>query len=599
MLGLNGEMNVRRHFGIWPFLDRISVRVQIAVATVVICASVGIGGAVTAAMIGRAKAVELIGRQMAEQASSMTDHLDRGMFERYREIGVIAGSDLLRPVWERNPRAMQGTLELLQKSLPDYAWIGFATPDGQVRAATRQMLEGTSVAERPWFMAGKFSPYIGDVHEAVLLGGLLGSRPQHEPFRFVDIAHPVFSTADHLIGVLGAHLSWDWAAEVREAVLALNQSSAGVEIIVLDAEGRALLGAMFGEPLLAPAQVAQIKQQRRGHGLSIGPDPDAWMTGYSVSTGHRGYPGLDWIVIARQPSDIAGRPVRDLVLTIILAGIGLSLLGGMAAWWVAGRLTRPIRAITAEADRIGRDPAAHMLARHGGTREVAQLSRALRSLLRRLGLTEEKLHHAKRDIEEQAVASRALSENVERLRELADIDPLSGLLNRRGFLDRAGRQFAIAQRYRHSVAIVVADIDHFKQVNDRYGHAAGDAAIRSVCRRLQAAARETDLLARFGGEEFVIMLMESNIEAATAYAERARRLIAETPVELDAEGIAAGAGPETGPGAGAPSLRLTISLGCTSLRPGDRDVQDAIDRADLALYAAKTAGRNQVRTAPA
>jgi len=580
---------LRKHIRIRPVFDRISVRVQIAVATVVICACVGIGGAVMAALIGRAKAVELIGRQMAELASSMTDHLDRGMFERYREIGVIARSDLLRPVWERNPRAMQGTLEMLQKSLPDYAWIGFASPDGQVRAATRQMLEGASVAERPWFKAGKFSPFIGDVHEAMLLAGLLGPRTQQEPFRFVDVAHPVYSAGDHLIGVIGAHLSWDWAAEVREAVLALNQSSEGADIIVLDADGRALLGAPFGQPLLSSAQIAQVKQQRRGHGLKIGPDPEAWMTGFSVSTGHRGYPGLDWIVIARQPADIAGQPVRDLVRTIILTGIGLSLLGGMAAWWVAGRLTRPIRAITAEADRIGRDPAVHMLARHGGTREVAQLSRALRSLLRRLGLTEEMLHHAKRDIAEQALTSRALTENVERLRQLADVDPLSGLLNRRGFLDRAGRQFAIAQRYGHPVAIVVADIDHFKQVNDRYGHAAGDAAIRSVCERLQAAARETDLLARFGGEEFVIMLMESNIDAANAYAERARPLIAETPVQLDADGTAAGTG--------AGSLHLTISLGCTVIRPGDRDVQDAIDRADIALYAAKTAGRNQVRTA--
>ncbi|WP_372530173.1 diguanylate cyclase [Ferrovibrio sp.] len=563
--------------------DRLSLRAQIALATMILCVLLVAAGSLAAALIGQRKTGELIGRELAELAASMADRLDRGMFERYREIGIIADLETLQPVWQTEPAVLRRTLEHLQASFPDYAWIGFADADGTVRAATRGMLDGASVAKRPWFASGLAGPFIGDVHEAVLLAGLLGPRTGREPFRFVDVAYPVHGADGAVIGVLGAHLSWDWAEETRRAVLAVNEHFTGAEILVLDSEGRVLLGPNTGARLLDAAQLARVQAQPGGMGLLEGQQA-GWLTGYAVAGGYRSYPGLGWIVLARQPAAIASQPVRDLAQAILLVGFGLSLLGGLAAWILAGRLTRPVRQLTAEAERIGRDDHVHTLPRLGGAREVVLLSRALRSLLRRLGLAEEKLQEAEREIDHQAEETRELSADLERLRRLAETDPLTGLLNRRAFLDAAARQVAYARRYDRALAVVVADIDHFKAVNDRHGHAAGDVAIRAVAGRLQQAARDSDLVARFGGEEFVVLLMESDIAAAVSYAERVRGAIGASPVDLGTDGNGRAA-----------AVTLTVSLGCTVLGQDDRDVQDAIDRADGALYAAKAAGRNRVR----
>ncbi|MFN4275287.1 MAG: diguanylate cyclase [Ferrovibrio sp.] len=558
------------------FFNTISLRTQVAVATGALCAILVLGASLGAAWVGREKASELIGFELAERSVELADALDRGMFERYREIGILAGLEPLRSAWEGDPAILRRTLERLQHSYAEYAWIGFADTSGRVYAATRGMLEGQSVAQRPWFTGGLQQPFIGDVHEAVLLAKLLGPRQDSEPFRFVDVAHPVYDASGRLLGVLGAHLSWDWAADVRRSVL---KADAQKQISILDAEGRVLLGDNIGETMLTPAVAQSLTQKGWGYGIDIGSSAGPSLTGFAVSRGHREYPGLGWIIIAQQPAEIAFRPVQRLVVSILTVGVLLGFLGSLLAWWLAGFLTGPISTITAQAERIGRDDGVQTLPRVGGAREVLQLSQALRSLLRRIGLAEQRLEAAERDMESQAARSREKSEDIERLRRLANTDPLTGLLNRRAFLEAAGRELAVARRYGRKLALVVADIDHFKTVNDRYGHAAGDVAIREVASRLLQVARDTDLVARFGGEEFVVLLMESDIAAGTAYAERVRSMIMAARIPID----------------GARDIRLTISLGCTVLDAADRDVQDAIDRADGALYKAKSAGRNRVR----
>jgi diguanylate cyclase (GGDEF)-like protein len=560
-------------------LDRISIRMQMALATTALIVVVVAGATVSAIWIGRAKTSDLVGLQLAEQAAAMADRLDRDMAVRYQEIGTIAALEPLREVWLGKPAVLRGVLDRLQASYPDYAWIGFATPDGKVVAATKGMLEGASVSQRPWFRAGLEKPFVGDVHEALLLAKLLGPRTDSEPFRFVDIAFPVRDAAGAVIGVIGAHLSWDWASEVRQAILAADSRFNAADISIIDDKGVVLLGRNINTAALSAAQLDMIRRQRSGAGLAYGADAAEWLTGYAIAGGYRDYPGLGWIVIARLPLAVANAPVRDLVGAILLFGAGLGLIGILAAYWLAGRLAQPILSMTVEADRIGREEHAVTLPRVRGAREVVQLSQTLRSLLRRVGLAEQRLEAAARDAEQHAAETRELSLDMERLRRMAETDSMTGLLNRRAFLAAAERQIAFARRYNRNLAVVVADIDHFKQVNDTYGHGAGDTVICDVAKRLQAAARDTDLVARFGGEEFVILLMESDVTAAVSYAERARNLIHGTPVAV----------------ADAELMTVTISLGCTVLGEDDRDIQDAIDRADGALYSAKAAGRNRVR----
>jgi diguanylate cyclase (GGDEF)-like protein len=559
--------------------DRISIRAQVTLATTALVVILVLGATLATAWLGRRILSTMAGNDMTQLAEVMASRLDRGMFERYREIGTIANLEALREAWERDPDALRGVLDSMQLSYPDYAWIGYARKDGTVIAATKGMLEGASVAQRPWFVEGIQRPFAGDVHEALLLAKMLGPRQDSEPFRFVDVAHPVRNAAGEIVGVLGAHLSWDWATEVRHSLLTGGSRSAEADVSILDSSGKVLLGRNMNSVALTPPQLAAIRARPSGSGLAYGKDAAGWLTGYAVGQGYRDYPGLGWLVVARLPVEVANRPVQELVQSILLIGAGLGLFGIAVACWLASRLTRPIHRLSHEADRIGRDAGVYTLPRVGGAREVMLLSQSLRSLLRRVGQAENKLEAAAREAVAHEAETRELAQDIERLRKLSETDPLTGLLNRRAFLAAAERQVAYARRYDRTLAVVVADIDHFKQVNDTHGHAAGDAVIRDIARQLQAAARDTDMVARFGGEEFVVLLMESDVTAAVAYAERTRALIAGSPVVAES---------------GA-QVRVTISLGCTVLSAGDRDVQDAIDRADDALYGAKAAGRNRVR----
>lgn len=169
-----------------------------------------------------------------------------------------------------------------------------------------------------------------------------------------------------------------------------------------------------------------------------------------------------------------------------------------------------------------------------------------------------------------------LSRALEREQGFARTDFLTGLANRRQFYDVATHELAVAQRYGQPLAIVLFDLDHFKEVNDRLGHAAGDEVLREIAGVTQRAVREADLVARHGGEEFVILLPRSDARAAAIAAEHVREEVAK--VQIGEPGDA---------------LRVTVSAGVVEARP-DESVDSLVHRADGALYAAKAAGRNRV-----
>ncbi|HEY3268404.1 MAG TPA: diguanylate cyclase [Armatimonadota bacterium] len=173
---------------------------------------------------------------------------------------------------------------------------------------------------------------------------------------------------------------------------------------------------------------------------------------------------------------------------------------------------------------------------------------------------------------------------LEHARVLAITDPLTGLFNRRHFHEVAAAEFQRAERYHHPIACVMLDIDHFKQVNDRYGHAAGDRVLQSVVNACRGALRSVDVMGRYGGEEFTIVLPETAAADAVRVAERLRRAVCENPIGLE----------------GYPEA-ITISLGVSACRPGapntvchSASADGLIHRADQAMYASKAAGRNRV-----
>jgi diguanylate cyclase (GGDEF)-like protein/PAS domain S-box-containing protein len=176
----------------------------------------------------------------------------------------------------------------------------------------------------------------------------------------------------------------------------------------------------------------------------------------------------------------------------------------------------------------------------------------------------EELVHARTQALEQA--------NVE-LERLATTDPLTGLFNRRTLLERGEQCQLNAQRYGRPYSLIIADIDHFKSINDRFGHDRGDQTLKAVVQRIQAGLRDTDTLARWGGEEFIVLSPESTDEGTMLLAERLRQSLDESP--LDGVG------------------QVTASFGVAGYVAGDT-LDSLVKRADAGLYAAKHAGRNCV-----
>jgi len=165
----------------------------------------------------------------------------------------------------------------------------------------------------------------------------------------------------------------------------------------------------------------------------------------------------------------------------------------------------------------------------------------------------------------------------DRLVALATTDPLTGAANRRAGESRLDEAFAHWQNHRRPFTVLMIDCDHFKRINDRWGHKAGDAALVTLVRVCRDSLRPADCLVRWGGEEFLLLLPDSGREAAMPIAERLRVTIAA------AEIIAAD-----------PAVAITVSIGMTESDPSDRSADDALRRADRALYCAKDAGRNRI-----
>jgi diguanylate cyclase (GGDEF)-like protein/PAS domain S-box-containing protein len=185
---------------------------------------------------------------------------------------------------------------------------------------------------------------------------------------------------------------------------------------------------------------------------------------------------------------------------------------------------------------------------------------------------EDTLMSAMVDITEQKQAQ-------ERLRDLAIHDALTGLYTRRHIEEIVRRELERALRYARPLTIAILDVDHFKRVNDTHGHPVGDEVLRAISERCRRTLRTNDVLGRYGGEEFLVVFPETNLEDARVVAERLRGAIAERPIRV-----------------GERALEMTISSGLCALEPG-QDFEALFKRADAALYAAKHGGRNQVRAA--
>jgi diguanylate cyclase (GGDEF)-like protein len=180
------------------------------------------------------------------------------------------------------------------------------------------------------------------------------------------------------------------------------------------------------------------------------------------------------------------------------------------------------------------------------------------------------------DVTHVSIMQREREEAVAKLQEYADRDGLTGIANRRYFEVRLRDEYTRWQRYGGDLSILLFDLDHFKKINDQFGHVAGDSVLREMAQRVAGVVRAQDTFGRFGGEEFALLLPCTPLEDAMLVAEKIRNTIGDTPV--DVHGV---------------SVPVTASVGGASARAGVPAYEALINEADAALYTAKRQGRNR------
>jgi diguanylate cyclase (GGDEF)-like protein len=181
------------------------------------------------------------------------------------------------------------------------------------------------------------------------------------------------------------------------------------------------------------------------------------------------------------------------------------------------------------------------------------------------------------------IALNDISQRKEMEAELfrqASTDSLTGITNRRYFQNQAEQEVRRSRRFARDMTVMMIDIDHFKPINDTYGHAAGDIIIQGVVKRALECLRQSDSIGRIGGEEFAVLLPETALDAARDVAERLRAHIEERPFII-----------------GSGAVACTVSIGIAQLSAYDNGIEELLNRADKALYLAKNEGRNRVEVA--
>ncbi|MFS2159411.1 diguanylate cyclase [Pseudomonas sp. Pseusp122] len=506
------------------------------------------------------------GNALLNTARSAAVLLASQFAERQLEVSQLARSPLFRRGNLDDPDILT-TMDLRTQSRGEYAWMGVADVNGQVRQAAKGLLVNQSVKARPWFQAGLQGNYSGDPHEAVLLAKLLQGTSNGEPLRFIDFAAPIRNAEGQVIGVLGAHAHWSWVTRIVESAVMEKGLAPGVEALIVDAGGKALYPEQ-----LAGQTMDNLSAQIRS-GWSVGDD------GYLTSVVVVPTPsnsGLAWYIVVRQPLDIALEPAHILFYKLLLLGVVAAIGFGLVAYYLALSLSRPIEQLARSAKLVqDQQPGAQFPQDHAIT-EIAQLGHSINGMTDSLLGKERELQEANASLEATvALRTAALTQANAELRQLATHDALTGVYNRRRLDEKLAECSQLFQRTGRPFALLLIDADHFKRINDTHGHAIGDEVLQQLARLIQANIRSTDFVARYGGEEFAVLLPEASAPYSPDFvAENIRAAIAGAPF--------------------ASVGQVTVSVGIGVARSADSNTMALIKRADEQLYQAKHKGRNRV-----
>ncbi len=509
--------------------------------------------AVAPLMIERVHSLERTRAEHSERAYAEATALARQGADAQREI--VYSMRALLQVFARlyarmplDPAACKQTLAELDSNIPWLRGLNVAGTDGRITCASDPRAIGLNVADRRYFQDALHA-------RDFALSDYLISRVHQTPGLIATF--PIVAADGSAKGVVLASVNLHWigklaASAARRSGTSVLLVDGGGTLIAASADAAALIGKNFAGNALVRDMLAAD-------------DGATTMVGLDGVRRIFAYVRVPWtrarLAVGLDENVVHSGIDREIGIAYLQLGL-FGMLVLLAAWFGGEQLiVRPIRSLVRTAARFGRGDFCARASEEPWLAEFAPLADAFDDMARKLAAREEELRIANQHLD-----------------ELASLDGLTGLANRRGFDRRLEGEWRRAGERGEPIALMMIDIDHFKLFNDRYGHLAGDACLRAVGGTLsEVTLAAAVLVARYGGEEFALLLPAVDGARGKALAEAARKAVEDLAMAH----------------AEAPCGRVTVSVGIAALVPEKgQAAADLVEAADRALYAAKRRGRN-------
>lgn len=324
------------------------------------------------------------GQKLSAQAQAIAEIIDTTIGQRLDDLRSRAALLPALRLHERHD-LLELWINTIQQHVPEYTWIGFADQTGTVRAANQGMLAGKNVADRDWFQQGLARPTTVDLHEAVLLADLLGQNPSGGPWRFIDLATPVRDASGRTLGVLGAHLSWDWLLAQHKRFLQSIPKHLHAEIIVLGDDGttRLMAPAAHAGEYSHLQSVQQARAGKQGWLREQWPDGRHYLVGYVRNPGYGSHHQLGWITLISLPDEEVNAEIAPVVtgIWVALALTGLMFLAALAL--LLNRTLGPMEQMASEIEKVSREGGS-LTPGHNPPREFQMLTQMTNQMIRSL-----------------------------------------------------------------------------------------------------------------------------------------------------------------------------------------------------------------------
>lgn len=509
-----------------------------------------------------------ISQQLRSSAVQASSQFDLWLKERLYDLRVFASSYIIsenfKGIVQGNSTAIanliasdhiEGYLRSVGEKFSVYSELTLLGLDGKALLTTAPDLEKITVP-KSWLEQLNESQPASRKHQL----------PPQVAADCLFVAEAIRSSDGSLMGYLSA------AVELKNisAMLASECAEGTDEIYLMDAAGSLLVSSnTLPADRSDPVQVDGLIRSTRTQAKKT--VDYAGRRGRDVIAAAAGIPAIDWLLVAEMDREKAYAEIMRLrKITLVLVG-GLMLCIGLSAYLFGHALVQPLRRLSREAACVASGNLDVEIP-VTGCNEVSYLTQVFNHMVSSL----------KQNREEISAANDALVESVKELHQLSVTDGLTGLNNRKHIMDLFDRTLAEAAAKKQALAVLLLDIDHFKEVNDTYGHQTGDDAMRRLAENLLEAVSLEDHVGRYGGEEFLIVLPDRSVDQAVGIAEQIRRNV--SSIKLDA--------------IDAP-LSISVSIGVAGFPDNGVDVASILRKADDALYRAKDEGRNCVKAAEA